>query len=168
MKRFALFLLGSAVVLGLMAFSSIVTWRLTKTNEMFRGALVQTALDLHALDLLESGRADEAIDFLNREVDANVILAAGVPSESWLPPKTARFAECVLKRIKRHRQEYPFTHPDAEFARMVQQALAPNLESVPPNKALQLPALSASQSIHPGPTMACVNRPLAALKPAGS
>jgi hypothetical protein len=38
----------------------------------------------------------------------------------------------------------------------------------PPNKALQLTALRSSQPIHPGPTIACAIRPLAALKSGGS
>ncbi len=127
MKRFAGFLLATGATVFLVALSSLVTWRLTGENELFRGALVHTADDLHVLELLESGRSEEAIEFLNRQVDTNAVLAAGAPRESWLPDQTERFAGCVLQRIKRHRERHPYTHPDAELAALVQRALAPDL-----------------------------------------
>jgi hypothetical protein len=124
MKRIALALIGSAIVLGLMALSATAAWRLTKTEQMLEGILLRSAMELHTLELLESGRSAEAIEFLNRELEGNAVAAAGIPSESMITPETTRFAECILKRIKNHRERYPFAHYDPTFNDMVRRILA--------------------------------------------
>ena len=103
-------------------------WYFGRTDQMLSSALVDASGDLSVLHSLHRGQVTETIDLLELELDANTSVAAIAISDFWLSSRDRAFAECVLAKVKKHREAHPSRSTDPEFAALLTELLAQEFE----------------------------------------